>query len=118
MTDDKHTIHEKIEVLMVSHNSYGAPITTSIDYKRFIDRLNELYEQNMHKSFVSFCVELVKDSDLGWGLLFSGQREETKEEADKREAIETAKKKALEDSELQQYIKLHKKYGRKGDSQG
>ena len=112
MTDTKHTIHEKIDVLMYSHDSYGKPTTISIDHKQFIERLNDLYAKNLHRPFVSFCIELVKDNELGQGLLFSGEREEDKEETAKREAAEAAKHKALEDSELREYLRLKKIYGK------
>ena len=112
MPDTKHTIHEKIDVLMFSHDAHGLPVTTSIDYRQFIERIEELHAQNSHRPFVSFCVELVKDDKLGWGVLFSGEREELKEETAKREAIEAAKQKALEEAELKDYLRLKRKYGK------
>jgi hypothetical protein len=111
MADEKkHTVQEKIEVLMAS-----AGEAVYVDHKEFIAKVEELYAKNAYRSFVSFSIELIKDEKAGWGLLFVGDREETKEETAKREAMEAAKRKSVEDAELKQYIQLKKKYGKKDE---
>ena len=115
MADEKkNTVEEKIEVLMASDKS-GEPVI--VEYKEFVEKTEELYKKNVHRAFTKFNIEMIKDKDLGWGLLFSGTREETKEETAKREAFESAKRKQIEDAELKEYLRLKKKYGKKEDQQ-
>lgn len=114
MADEKkHTVDEKIEVLMASERGE----TVTLEYKDFVEKTEELYKRNVHRPFVKFNIELVKDKDLGWGLLFSGTREETKEETEKREAVEAAKRKQIDDAELKEYLRLKKKFGKKEEQQ-
>ena len=118
MADEKkHTVKEQIDVLMYSHDAAERPITTTIDLKQFTDKLEDLRAKNAYKAFVSFAIELVKDKELGWGVLFVGEREETKEETAKREAMESAKRKTVEEAELKEFLRLKRKYGKK-DEQG
>jgi hypothetical protein len=56
---------------------------------------------------------LEKDNKLGWALFFEGEREESKTETATREANEAATRKRVEDAELKEYLRLHKKYGKK-----
>jgi len=109
MSDEKkHMIDDKIAPIM-SGNDTCANI---IEYKEFITKLDELYKANVIKPYERFNIALVKDAQIGWGLLFTGTRQESKDETSKREAIEGAKKKQLGQEELKQYLKLHKKYGK------
>jgi hypothetical protein len=115
MADEKkHTVEEKIEVLMAS-NADGSPVI--VEYKEFVEKTEELYKKNVHRAFTKFNIEMIKDKDLGWGLLFSGTREETKEETAKRETFEAAKRKQIDDAELKEYLRLKKKFGKKEDQQ-
>lgn len=110
MADEKkHTIDEKIDVLMVSNA--GEP--SAIEYKELVEKIELLYSRNMHRPFSQFKVELIKDKELGWGLIFAGTREETKEETAQREANEAAKRKQIDDAELKEYLRLKKKFGKK-----
>jgi hypothetical protein len=110
MSDEKkHTVDEKIEVLMVGNDTQAS----TVEYKEFLDKIDELYKQNIQRSFSKYCISLVKDKELGWGLLFTGTRDETKEETSKREMTEAMKKKQIEDAELKEFLRLKKKYGKK-----
>lgn len=106
---EKHTVDENIEVLMASNT--GESVT--VEYKELIEKIDELFKRNMHKAYSKYNVALMKDAQIGWGLIFTGTRDETKEETEKREAIDGAKRKQIEDAELKMYLKLHKKYGKK-----
>ena len=106
---DKKTVDEKIAVLMAGNDDKA----NAIEYRAFMDKVEDLYKQNSFKAYDKFNVSLVRDKDLGWGLLFTGTRNETNEEQATREAVEGAKKKQLEDAELKEYLRLHKKYGKK-----
>ena len=107
--DIKHTVDEKIEVLIAASND-GKPVV--IEYKAFVEKVEEIYKRNAIKAYNKFNVSFVKDTQAGWGVLFTGTRDETPEEKAIREATDAAKKKQLEAAELQQYLKLHKKYGK------
>jgi len=85
----------------------------TVEYKELIEKLEELFGRNAHKVYDTFNVTMIKDQKLGIALVFEGEREESKEETAYREAEEGAKKKRVEDAELKEYLRLHKKYGRK-----
>ncbi len=107
MTDGKPMTTDRIDVLMVE----GA----KENYDTVVDKITQLYNHNMHKAYEKFKVSMVKDAKLGWALIFEGEREENKTETAEREAKEFATRKRLEDAELKEYLKLHKKYGKKCD---
>ena len=106
--EKKHTVDEKIAVLMVSNDDKS----NVIEYRTFIDKVEDLFKQNSFKAYDKFNVTLAKDKDFGYGLLFTGTRNETKEEQTQREGAEGARRKQLEDAELKEYLRLHKKYGK------
>jgi len=105
MSDGKPRTRDQIDVLMKEGDS--------VDHKELIEKIEDLFGQNAHKIYDSFSATMVKDTQLGWALLFEGDREETKGETDAREAVETGERKRVEDAELKLYLKLHKKYGKK-----
>ena len=110
MSDEiKHTIDEKIAVLLAG-SSDGKPVV--IEYREFIGKVEELHKQHSIKAYDRFNVAFVKDTQAGWGVLFTGTRDETKDETEHREAVEAAKRKQLEAAELKQYLALKKKYGK------
>ena len=109
MSDEtKHTVDEKIAILMAS--KAGEPVV--VEYKEFVGRVEELYKQNSVKAYDQFNVAFIKDRDAGWGVVFTGTRNETTEETAQREVLEAAKKKQLQAAELKEYLRLHKLYGK------
>lgn len=114
MSDEKkYTVDDKIAVVMAGNDDKA----NIIEYKEFVQKIEDMYRQNVIKPYEKFKIGLVKDTQLGWGLLFLGERNETKEETAQREASEVAKKKQIETAELREYLRLHKKYGKKNDGQ-
>ena len=109
MSDSKPKSKDKIDALFVSNA--GEPV--SIEHQDLIDRVQELYGLNAHKAYDKFYVTMVKDPQVGWTVIFEGEREESKEETAVREAKEASERKRVEDAELKLYLKLHKKYGKK-----
>ena len=106
MSDVKCTmVKERIEVLVSKGESFG--------HQEFVDKVDELYKQNMHKAYEKFSVVLEETKELGWIVSLMGERQETKEETAKREADEAARRKRVETAELAEYLKLKKKYGKK-----
>ena len=105
----KYTVDDKIEVLMTGIENQ-ANVT---EYKEFLEKIDEVYKRNAHKAYDKFNLALVKDKELGWGLILTGTREETKDETAAREMLEGARKKQIEGAELKEYLRLHKKYGKK-----
>jgi hypothetical protein len=67
----------------------------------------------MHKNYDHFSINFIT-KDGKSGAVFVGFRKENPDETKKRVAIEAAKQKKAEEVELQTYLKLHKKYGKKG----
>lgn len=115
MSDEtKHTVDEKIAVLLAG-SSDGKPVV--VEYKEFVAKVEELYKLNSIKAYDRFNVAFVKDTQAGWGVLFTGTRDETKDETAQREAVEAAKKKQLQSAELKEYLRLHKLYGKKQDQE-
>ena len=108
MSDNKRMTEDIINVIMVEN--------TPMEYTAIIDKVNELHGLNAHKVYTKFNVKLAKDDKAGWALLFVGEREESAEETTIRTAKEAAIKKRVEEAELQQYLKLHKKYGKKSEA--
>ena len=112
MADEKkHTVDDKIEVLLAGIENQS----NSVEYKEFIEKVDEIYKRNVHKAYDKFNLTLMKDKDLGWGLVLTGTREEMKEETAQREGTEAAKKKQVEAAELREYLRLNKKYGKKSE---
>ncbi|MFA5024183.1 MAG: hypothetical protein WC523_04465 [Patescibacteria group bacterium] len=109
MTDEiKRTVDDKIEVILAGNDDKAY----TIEYKTFVDKMEELYKLNSFKAYDKFNISLLKDEKLGWGLIFTGTREESVQEKAQREGIEGAKRKQLEAAELKEYLRLHKKYGK------
>lgn len=77
--------------------------------------LEEKRAENIRKVYVSFNVKIIKDDRHGMGLLFSGVREETPQETKDREAKEQASRKAVEEAELKEFLRLKKIYGKKDE---
>lgn len=105
MSDKKHTTVDKINVLL----SDDSPM----EYQDLIDKLQDLFGKNSHKVYDKFTVSIEKDDKIGMALIFNGEREETKQETAMREAKEKAAQKKVEQAELKEYMRLHKKYGKK-----
>lgn len=105
MSDDKPMTTDRIAPLLAEGDTVG--------YKELIEKLEDLFNKNTHKMYDTFHVSMVKDQKLGIALVFEGKREETKEETYRRETNEFATKKRIEDAELKEYLRLHKKYGKK-----
>lgn len=102
---DKPTTKDQIAPLLAEGDT--------VEYQELIDKLNELFGKNAHKVYDKFNVSMVKDPKLGIALVFEGEREETKLETTQREAEEDSKRKRVEAAELKEYLRLHKKYGKK-----
>lgn len=105
MSDEKKTTRDQIDVLMVEGGSSSR--------EDLVNKIEDLFNQNAHKVYDSFHITLVKDAKVGWALLFEGEREESKEETTAREANDKATRKRVEDAELKEYLRLHRKYGKK-----
>lgn len=107
MTEEntKPMVDDRIDVLATEGETFTR--------EEFLDKLTDLYNQNMHKAYEDYSVSMIRTKEFGWSLFFMGRREETKEETAKREAIEGAKQKTIEAAELKEYLRLHKKYGKK-----
>jgi hypothetical protein len=109
----KYTVDDQIEVLMTGIENQA----NVVEYKEFAEKVEEIYKHNVHKAYEKFNISLVKDKALGWGLIFSGTREETKDETAARETLEASRKKQIEDAELKEYLRLKKKFGKKEEQQ-
>jgi hypothetical protein len=66
----------------------------------------------MHKDYEKYYITIIKEKESTI-LAFEGARKETEEEKATREAMETLKRKKIEEAELKEYLRLHKKYGKK-----
>jgi hypothetical protein len=108
MSEDNKMVSEKIDVLFLEGDK-------PMEYQKFIDKLDELYKRNVHLSYETFEINMtrVKELNNGMAMLFNGNRPETKDEKKAREAGESAKRKIIEEAELKEYMRLHKKYGKK-----
>ena len=105
MSDTKPTTTDRIAPLLAEGDS--------VEYKELVEKLEELFGQNSHKVYDKFMVNMVKDVKLGVALVFEGEREESKEETALRESEESSVRKRVEKAELKEYLRLHKKYGKK-----
>lgn len=104
---DPIDVSEKIGIYMDSkHNDK--------DVREFAKELEADYEQRKHQNYDRFSVVLGLE-DGKPVLKFVGYRKENPDETKKRVAIEEEKQKKVEDAELQQYLRLQKKYGKKGE---
>jgi hypothetical protein len=103
--DNKVMVKEVIDIMMIE-GEY-------MDRESFNDKLTDLFNKNMHKAYEKFGVSLHRTKQFGWSLVFMGEREENSSEKKAREAKEIAHKKQVEAAELKEYLRLHKKYGKK-----
>lgn len=103
MADQK--VVEKIEIML-----HGVE---SMEFKEFIDKVQDIYLKNQHRAFEKFTVSLVQTKELGWIVCFNGERPETQEEKTKREAEELGHRKQVEEAEIKEFLRLQKKYGKK-----
>ena len=108
MTEEKkNTIDDHIDVLLTEGQSMG--------HQELVDKIDDLYKQNMHKAYDKYAVNLIRTKDFGWTLFFDGTRNETKEETEKREKEGGIRRKQIEEAELKEYLRLKKKYGKKDE---
>jgi len=96
-------VKEQVEVLMKTG--------VMVDSKEFMEKLNELTTR-YGLMYDRAEVGLVNMDGKGT-LVMNGVRKETAAEMKEREEKDTDKKKKLEEHELAEYLKLHKKYGKK-----
>lgn len=85
----------------------------SLDRTVLIEKIEDLFNKNMHKAYETFSFSLTKTKNFGYALMLNGKRKETDTENKKREAEESIRKRNLEQEELKLYLKLHNKYGKK-----
>ena len=105
MSDKQHMIEEIIDGLVKENESMG--------YKELVEKIEDLYNKNMHLPYEEYAVSMTKIKNVGWALVFNGKRPETKKETAKREAGELASKKLIDAEQLKLYLKLNKIYGKK-----
>jgi len=103
--DKKPTVDEHIDVILIEGES--------LEREEFLDKVNDMYNKNMHKAFDKYAVKLIRTKEFGWTLFFDGTRDETKDETAIREADEKVRRKTVEAAELKEYLRLKKKYGKK-----
>ena len=101
---DPIDVSEKIGV-------YMDPKHDSRDIQEFIKELTADYQKYCHQHYDHFS--LVLGLDTGKPVLtFMGYRKETAEETKKRVAIEEEKQRKVEAAELNEYLRLKKKYAK------
>ena len=81
---EENMVSDKIDVLIFEKEE--------MEYREFIDKIEDFHNKNAHKAYEKFKVGLVLSKQLkGWTLFFNGSRPETATETTKREAEEFAR---------------------------
>lgn len=107
INQDPIDVSEDLELLLKQDDA-------AIDYKELIKKLEECHAKYCHKNYDHFSISLFVEGGKS-GLVFVGLRKENTDETKKRVAIEESKQKQAEEAELKTYLRLHKKYSKKGE---
>ena len=107
MSDEVKKIRDTIEPIMAEGGE-----TKTLD--EFIDELVELKSKHASSVYGDLEVAAVQKAGAGIVLLY-GVRDESAEELKVRENREAGERTNIEQAELKEYLRLKKKYGKKGE---
>lgn len=80
----------------------------------FLERIGEFKARHSTSAYNKFQVKSVNKKGETV-FLIEGLRDETEQECGEREAREAQEKQRVEQAELKEYLRLKKKYGKKGE---
>lgn len=80
--------------------------------EEFVETLEKLKAKHSTSVYKEFEVSAVQQRGAGVLLLY-GKRDETSQERQEREAREERERKTIEATELKEYLRLKKKYGKR-----